>query len=63
MNGLRLRQGVPVDYFMTRTGVDPKSIQKTIGQLQSQGLLESNSDRYRTTPLGYQFLNTVLQSF
>lgn len=63
MNGLRLRQGVPIDYFMTRTGVDPKSIQKAIDQLQSQGLLEPNSDRYRTTPLGYQFLNTVLQSF
>ena len=63
MNGLRLKQGVSIDYFMARTGIDPKSIRKATSHLESMGLLEPNSDHYRTTPLGYQFLNTVLQSF
>jgi len=63
MNGLRLKQGVPIDYFKARTGRDPKSIQKVTSHLESLGLLEPNSNNYRTTPLGYQFLNTVLQAF
>ena len=63
MNGLRLKQGVPIDYFKARTGIDPKSIQKVTSHLESLGLLEPNSNHYRTTSLGYQFLNTVLQAF
>ena len=63
MNGLRLNDGVPTHYLSSRTGVDEKSIKQKVSKLQSQGLMESSALRYQTTSLGYQFLNTVLQSF
>jgi oxygen-independent coproporphyrinogen-3 oxidase len=63
MNGLRLKQGLSRDYFTQRTGLDPHSVDKIVLRLQSQGLLEQDTYRYRTTPLGYQFLNSVLQNF
>ena len=63
MNGLRLNNGVPTHYLSSRTGLDEKSIKQKISKLQSQGLMESSALRYQTTSLGYQFLNTVLQSF
>ena len=63
MNGLRLKQGVPVDYLAQRTGLDPSSIQAQILDLQIQGLMVSRDDKYSTTDLGYRFLNKVLESF
>jgi oxygen-independent coproporphyrinogen-3 oxidase len=63
MNGLRLNNGVPTHYLSSRTGVDEKSIKQKVSKLQAQGLMESSALRYQTTSLGYQFLNTVLQSF
>lgn len=63
MNGLRLNNGVPTHYLSSRTGVDEKFIKQKVSKLQSQGLMESSALRYQTTSLGYQFLNTVLQSF
>jgi oxygen-independent coproporphyrinogen-3 oxidase len=63
MNGLRLKAGIPVHYLSMRTGVDEKSIEQKVSKLQSQGLMEPSAVRYQTTSLGYQFLNTVLQSF
>jgi len=63
MNALRLKDGVPAGYFAARTGQDSASIATQINRLQRQGLMESGADRYSTTALGYQFLNTVLQSF
>ena len=63
MNGLRLKEGVPAEFFPARTGLDSASIAPQISSLQRQGLMEANADRYSTTPLGYQFLNTVLQHF
>lgn len=63
MNGLRLNNGVPTHYLSSRTGLDERSIKQKVSKLQSQGLMESSALRYQTTSLGYQFLNTVLQSF
>ncbi|MGB1244152.1 MAG: radical SAM family heme chaperone HemW [Porticoccaceae bacterium] len=63
MNGLRLKEGVPAEFFSARTGLDRANIKTQISNLQRQGLIESNPDRYSTTALGYQFLNTVLESF
>lgn len=63
MNGLRLKEGVPAEFFSARTGLDRANIKTQISNLQRQGLVESNPDRYSTTALGYQFLNTVLESF
>ena len=63
MNALRLKAGVPVHYLSLRTGIDKEFIEQKVSKLQSQGLMESSALRYQTTSLGYQFLNTVLQSF
>jgi oxygen-independent coproporphyrinogen-3 oxidase len=63
MNGLRLREGVPANYFSQRTGLPDSSIEQKVRKLQSQGLLEANSQQFRATPLGYQFLNSLLQGF
>ena len=63
MNALRLRDGVPTSYFTSRTGLAQSSIAQQVASLQSQGLLDSDNHRYRATPLGYQFLNSLLQGF
>ena len=63
MNGLRLKNGVATEYFIPRTGLDMLSVATQVADLQRKGLMEPDSDRYNTTHLGYQFLNTVLQSF
>lgn len=63
MNGLRLKQGVAVDYFIQRSGLEPSSIQAQISNLRSQGLMVDRDDKYITTELGYRFLNRVLESF
>ena len=63
MNGLRLVDGVPVEYFSPRTGLALSGIETQISDLQRKGLIETDDSRYRTTKLGYQFLNTVLQQF
>lgn len=63
MNGLRLKDGVAAEYLIPRTGLDKLSVATQVADLQHKGLMEPDSDRYKTTHLGYQFLNTVLQSF
>ena len=63
MNGLRLKQGIAAAYFSERTGLATSAIESKIRSLQSKGLMECDSEKYQTTALGYQFLNTVLQSF
>ncbi len=63
MNGLRLCDGLSADYFTPRTGLPASSIAKQVAKLQSQGLLEVGDRRYQATPLGYQFLNSLLQGF
>jgi len=63
MNGLRLREGLPASYFSERTGLSVSTIEKQVKKLQSQGLLEVDNQQFRATPLGYQFLNSLLQGF
>lgn len=63
MNALRLKSGVPADFFTERTGLNTKIISKKILKLQDQGLLQTVNSRYCTSELGYRFLNSVLQNF
>ena len=63
MNGLRLKEGIPATYFSQRTGISDESIEISVARLQSQGLLDQDFSHYRTTKLGYQFLNSVLENF
>ena len=63
MNGLRLKQGIPINYHTPRTGLNPQSLTTPIDALISQGLIEKTDDTYRTSALGFRFLNSVLQAF
>lgn len=63
LNALRLKQGVPVDYFSSRTGLNQLIIEEKIMELQHQGLLVSSDQTLQCTPLGLTFLNTVIQRF
>jgi len=63
MNGLRLRQGIPISYFPHRTGLPTSTVQPQVEALQRSGLMAIDTDNYRATDLGYQFLNTLLEKF
>lgn len=63
LNALRLKDGVPLNYFVERTGYP---IAKAIHGLQSglaRKLLDADPTRLRATPLGWQFLNDLLTGF
>jgi oxygen-independent coproporphyrinogen-3 oxidase len=59
MMGLRLREGVSVSRFesLARQTLDPGKLQA----LKSQGLIEVDEDRLRTTLSGTMVLNAVLR--
>lgn len=61
MNALRLTDGVPVDYFPARTGLPEQVLEKRWADLVERGLLEPLGQRLATTPLGRQFLDSVLE--
>lgn len=63
MNGLRLRDGIPIMHFPHRTGLPTSVVQTQVEELQRSGLMATDMDNYRATDLGYQFLNTLLQKF
>jgi len=63
MNALRLKKGVPIEYFSQRTGLAFSVVETTVRRLQRQGLLIDNERDIATTTLGQQFLNTVLEAF
>lgn len=61
MNALRLKNGVPTSTFVERTQLGSHELQSALAPLQSQGLIASSDNCLRTTKLGFQFLNTVLE--
>ncbi|MGS2717923.1 radical SAM family heme chaperone HemW [Eionea flava] len=63
MNGLRLQEGVPSDYFAERTGLPLDTIGAHIQTLQARGLLTTTANRLQATPVGQRFLNSVLEEF
>ncbi|MFL0811359.1 MAG: radical SAM family heme chaperone HemW [Agarilytica sp.] len=63
MNALRLNQGFSPELFESRTGLSFSSIAPTIKALSSKGLIEYQSGIVRTSALGRNFLNTVLEHF
>jgi putative oxygen-independent coproporphyrinogen III oxidase len=63
MNALRLRAGVSRNLWIERCGLPATIIEKSVENLIKKGLFEADANYYRTTPLGYRFLNTVLQAF
>jgi putative oxygen-independent coproporphyrinogen III oxidase len=63
MNVLRLKDGVPMKYFSERTGLHQSYISKIIINLKEQGLMVDSEKRLLTTPLGFRFLDTILDRF
>lgn len=63
MNALRLFDGIDIDYFTQRTGLDIASIEPILMKLQQQQFIDFNAHHIQCTPLGQQYLNNVLQYF
>lgn len=63
LNALRLRQGVPADYFTERTGQSITRILPTVRKAIDKGLIEAHPTRIMTTELGWRFLTDVQAMF
>ncbi len=63
MNALRLIDGVPLNLFQQRAGLQISSLQAAIKKAQNKGLLEVTSNQLRPTILGQRFLNELLELF
>ena len=63
MNALRLIDGVPVDLFQQRTGLNIRTLEAAIKTAQSKGLLIIEAGNMRPTLLGQRFLNELLELF
>jgi len=63
LNALRLREGVPTTLFTERTGLPPSAIARPLQAMQDKGLLICDSAALQATPIGYDMLNDVLESF
>jgi putative oxygen-independent coproporphyrinogen III oxidase len=63
LNGLRLKQGVALEYFSQRTGLLPAALLPQWQRLQQQGLVKPMEQRLCTTDLGFRFLNRVLDTY
>lgn len=60
MNGLRLTEGVSVESFAAYTGCDESELRERCKSLLEKKLMVID-ERIRTTPLGFRYLNTVLE--
>ncbi len=63
MNALRLKDGVEQSLFSRHTGIPSQILTKQLTKAIDRGLIEEDEELFRTTDLGYQHLNTVLELF
>lgn len=63
MNALRLINGVPVDLFQQRTGLNINKLETAMKRAQSKGLLTITNGNMQPTLLGQRFLNELLELF
>lgn len=63
MNALRLREGVNTKLFTERTGLSLSAIGAQWRADVARGVLQPMDERLVTTPLGYQYLNQILESW
>jgi oxygen-independent coproporphyrinogen-3 oxidase len=63
MNALRLIDGVTIDLFKQRTGLNIQLLADAILKGQSKGLLKIENGRLQPTLLGQRFLNELLELF
>ncbi len=63
LNALRLVEGVPARVFEERTGLPLDTIRPQRAALEAKGLLDTNPEIIRATPLGMRFLSDLQESF
>ena len=63
MNSLRLIDGVPLDLFQQRTGLNIHTLENALKKAQDKGLLVIKQGYIRPTLLGQRFLNELLELF
>lgn len=63
LNALRLTNGVAIDLFSERTGIDIEKIADTLQLAQRKGLLAVDATHLRPTELGKKFLNNLVSLF
>jgi oxygen-independent coproporphyrinogen-3 oxidase len=63
LNALRLKRGFDPRLFEQRAGLDWSRYQTLVETAVTDGLLLSDHARIRTTPLGWRFLDDLLQRF
>ena len=63
LNQLRLKNGVYMDDFSARTGLDWQVVESRVQQALDQDLLEVSGKRLRPTGLGWKFVNDIQQLF
>jgi len=63
MNALRLREGVDIQLYSQRTGLDLKLLDNKWKQGVKDGFLEPMSEKLVTTTMGYRYLNHVLEAW
>lgn len=63
LNALRLNDGIPTPMFMERTGVPLARFQAALDAAEEKELLEYTVQKIRPTPLGRQYLNTLIELF
>ena len=64
MNALRLKSGVPIQRFAEHTGLPVEQLAAAASTALSRGWIEDpRNGQFRTTPLGYRFLDSVIATF
>lgn len=63
MNALRLKQKIPLQLFIERTGLALSSIEEKLNRAVKQGLLVWKDDAIQPTTMGYRFLNDLVGMF
>lgn len=63
LNALRLREGVPSSHFAARTGLPLAAIHAPLRRAVEKGLLDADPSVLKATPLGWQYLNDLLEMF
>ncbi len=63
MNGLRLTDGFPDELLEDRTRLPLRTVAANLDGLAAEGLMESQTGRWRASPRGFQYLNEVVARF
>jgi putative oxygen-independent coproporphyrinogen III oxidase len=63
LNALRLVQGVPVQLFRERTGLDIEIISSVLVEARGKGLMVKDEGKLEATELGQRFLNDLCGMF